>query len=114
MALSQYEYRIFSLNSKGLEQTEKVEGKKEDAAGRDREDKWIQNYWLDILAKPEKNALNSKFHHVHFIIPQEMRCSKLVKMKRVLKFDEKSVNFIHSVESSFLHYSLKLKVSKKV
>ncbi|KAJ8867000.1 hypothetical protein PR048_032862 [Dryococelus australis] len=48
-----------------------------------------------LLAKQKEVSPESKLHHIHCIIHQEVLCSKTVQMEHILKYVKKMVNFIH-------------------
>ncbi|KAJ8891567.1 hypothetical protein PR048_004095 [Dryococelus australis] len=49
-----------------------------------------------LLAKQKEVSPESKLHHIHCIIHQDVLCSKTVQMEHVLKYLKKVVNFIRS------------------
>ncbi|KAJ8896399.1 hypothetical protein PR048_001743 [Dryococelus australis] len=49
-----------------------------------------------LLVKQKEVFPESKLHHIHCIIHQEVLCSKTVQMEHILKYVKKEVNFICS------------------
>ncbi|KAB0803137.1 hypothetical protein PPYR_02406 [Photinus pyralis] len=58
----------------------------------------VNNGFIKLLQMKTRELCRDKpdFHHIHCIIHQEVLCSKVIKMERVLKAVKKTINFIRS------------------